>query len=387
MNRLLNIVGVITFATSLFTRAVDPIIPQIATSLLVETATAALLSTAFALPYAVLQPLLGPVADVVGKARVMTISLMLLTLASLASAFALSFPVLFTLRMMSGIVSGGIYPAAMAFAADLAPIGQRQVALSRILFAGMSGNLLGASAAGIVADLIGWRGVFLTTGAVGAAALITAVIGFRSTPSATAPRVTFKSVPGNYRAILANPHAKICFGAVFLEGIFIFGVFPYVAALLLAAGEGRASIAGLVIAGFSIGGVVYTATVGNLLEMFGQRRIMIIGGLAAALALASAALDAWWPLAMLAFGLLGFGFYLLHGSIQVFMTELAPEARGSAVALHSSSFFLGQAIGPIFYGLGFRWLGAGATLLIAAVAVALIGLVTAHLLTRHPHAT
>src|SRR5262249_49622583 len=109
------------------------------------------------------------------------------------------------------------------------------------------------------------------------------------------------------------------------------------------------------------------------------------------------ALDAWWPLAMLAFGLLGFGFYLLHGSIQVFMTELAPEARGSAVALHSSSFFLGQAIGPIFYGLGFRWLRAppappiaaraAATLLIAAGAVALIGLVTAHLLTRHPHAT
>src|SRR5262249_52219798 len=164
MNRLLNIVGVVTFATSLFTRSLDPVIPQIAANLRVETATAALLSTAFALPYAVLQPALGPIADVLGKARVMTVCLVLLTAASVASAFATSFPLLLGLRMTSGILSGGIFPAAMALAADLAPVRQRQVALSRILFAAMSGNLLGASAAGIVGDLIGWRGVFLATG-------------------------------------------------------------------------------------------------------------------------------------------------------------------------------------------------------------------------------
>jgi len=381
MNRLLNVVGVVTFATSLFTRVVDPVIPQIAASLWVETATAALLSTAFALPYGVLQPVLGPVADVVGKTRMMTVCLVLLTLAAVASALAQNFPVLLGLRMLSGIVSGGIFPAAMAFAADLAPIGQRQVALSRILFAGMAGNLLGATAAGLVADLIGWRGVFLGAAAVGAVALLIALAGFRGAKVA-APRVPLKSVPGNYRIILANPRAKVCFGSVFLEGIFIFGVFPYVAMLLLTSGEARASIAGLVIAGFSIGGVVYTFAVGNLLEMFGQRRIMRAGGFAAAIALAGVAADAWWPFALLAFGLLGFGFYLLHGSIQVFMTELAPEARGASAALHSSSFFLGQAIGPIVYGLGIAWLGATVTLLIAAVAVALIGLTAAHLLTR-----
>jgi predicted MFS family arabinose efflux permease len=379
MNRLLNIVGVVTFATSLFTRAVDPVIPQIAAGLDVDTATAALLSTAFAFPYAVLQPLLGPLADVIGKTRMMTICLVLLTAASVASAFATSFPLLLGLRSLSGILSGGIFPAAMAFAADLAPIRQRQVALSRILFAGMSGNLLGASAAGIVADLIGWRGVFLAIGAIGALAFVTAIIGFRST-NVPAQRISFRAVPEGYRAILANPRAKVCFGAVFFEGIFIFGVFPYVALLLLARGEARAAIAGLVIAGFSLGGVLYTMVVGRLLGIWGQRRIMIAGGLVAALALSSVALEVQWPLALLAFGLLGLGFYLLHGSIQVFMTELAPEARGSSAALHSSSFFLGQAIGPIAYGLGLTWAGPGATLVVAAIGVALVGLVSVRLL-------
>ena len=92
------------------------------------------------------------------------------------------------------------------------------------------------------------------------------------------------------------------------------------------------------------------------------------------------AADAWWPLAILAFALLGFGFYLLHGSIQVFMTELAPEARGASVALHSTSFFFGQAIGPVLYGVGFAHAGQGTTLVIAAMGVALVGLVTVRLL-------
>ena len=52
----------------------------------------------------------------------------------------------------------------------------------------------------------------------------------------------------NYRGIFADPRAKFCFGSVFFEGIFIHGIFPYVAILLLASGEARASIAGLVIA-------------------------------------------------------------------------------------------------------------------------------------------
>ena len=44
--------------------------------------------------------------------------------------------------------------------------------------------------------------------------------------------------------------------------------------------------------------------------------------------------------------LFGFGFYLLHGCIQVHVTELSPTARGAAASLHSCFFYLGQAAGP-----------------------------------------
>ena len=39
------------------------------------------------------------------------------------------------------------------------------------------------------------------------------------------------------------------------------------------------------------------------------------------------------------FRVLGFGFYTLHAVIQIYASELAPAARGSAMALHSFFFF------------------------------------------------
>ena len=50
------------------------------------------------------------------------------------------------------------------------------------------------------------------------------------------------------------------------------------------------------------------------------------------------------------FAISGFGYYLLHNTMQVQGTELAPQARGAAVALLASGFFIGQGLGPIFTG-------------------------------------
>ncbi len=73
--------------------------------------------------------------------------------------------------------------------------------------------------------------------------------------------------------------------------------------------------------------------------------------------------------------MLGFGFYWLHGCIQVYATELAPQARGSAMALHSASFFLGQAAGPVVYGIGFAKIGMTPVLVVGAILVAGVGVV------------
>jgi len=217
---------------------------------------AALLSTAFTLPYALVQPILGAVADVFSKARLMLLCMFLVTVATLLCGFASNFHLLVIGRVIAGLAAGGVVPISFALVGDMIPVHERQVAMGRLLFAIMTGNLLGATCAGVVGDLVGWRGVFFVTGALGLAASIIAVPGFRGMSAATGSFDLSTMLP-NYRAIFRNPLAKICFGTVFLEAVFMYGVFPYVATMLHEAGETRASIAGIVIAGFGIGGALY----------------------------------------------------------------------------------------------------------------------------------
>src|SRR5262249_24794633 len=94
----------------------------------------------------------------------------------------------------------------------------------------------------------------------------------------------------NFRSIFADPRAKVCFTSVFFEAVFIHGLFPYVALLLLAIGETRASIAGLLIATFAVGGVFYSLSVPVLISRVREQHLMVAGGALAAAALVLIAL-------------------------------------------------------------------------------------------------
>ncbi len=182
------------------------------------------------------------------------------------------------------------------------------------------------------------------------------MIGFPQQPAGNHRRAsTCRRSGPNYRAIFGNPLAKYCFGAVFIESVVVFGVFPHMAALLHQAGESRASIAGIVLAGFGIGAVIYTFCVGWLLCLLGERKMMIGGGLIMARLLPDPDLAS-----ALAAGIRQFR----HARLWLLLAAwLHPESTPPSwrqphaarlMALHSASFFLGQAVGPVVYGSGLR---------------------------------
>jgi predicted MFS family arabinose efflux permease len=111
---------------------------------------------------------------------------------------------------------------------------------------------------------------------------------------------------------------------------------------------------------------------------------MAAGGCVAALGLATAGLDVMWATQMASMVVLGFGFFLLHNSVQTEVTELAPTARASAFSLHAFSFFLGQAVGPIAYGAALPVLGAATSFGGGAVILAVTGMAAGTLLRSPP---
>jgi MFS transporter, DHA1 family, inner membrane transport protein len=372
----------VVFASTLFSRAVDPIVPKIAADLAVDVKTAALLSSAFTFPYALTQPLLGTIADFFGKTRLMNVSLAAVVTTTLVSAFISSFPLLLAMRILAGVCAGGIFPVGVAIVGDLVPVHERQVAIGRLLAVGLTGNLIGAVISGVVGDLFGWRGVFLSIGSFGLLVAAIAFFAFRGMEPAKPKPFNLSAAVAGFRGVLADPRAKICFGSVFFEGIVIHGMFPYVALLLLASGQTHSSYAGIVIGAFGLGGIVFSLALPFLVAHLSEKQLMLSGTVGAATAFVLIALNMQWYVQAVVFMLFGLGFYMLHNCIQVHVTDLTQTARGAAVSMHSSAFFSGQAIGPVYYGFAFGHLGIHVPPLIGAVVIAAVGLVCARFL-RH----
>src|SRR4029077_18978178 len=92
------------------------------------------------------------------------------------------------------------------------------------------------------------------------------------------------------------------------------------------------------------------------------------------LQLAVVAFGPGWKFQALSLLLMGWGFYMIHGSLQVFASELSVEARATALSLHSFFCFMGQTAGPIAYGFGIQNLGKIPTLLTCAVVMVAVGI-------------
>jgi predicted MFS family arabinose efflux permease len=371
------------FAAALNIRIVDPVVPQIARDFATSTDVIALLASAFAFPYALGQPVLGPLGDAVGKARIIQGCLIVLTVALALAALAATPETLFAARIVAGLAAGGTVPVSLAMVGDRVALDQRQVALSRLLVAMLSGQLLGAMGAGLLASVFGWRVVMWAGCAIVAAAAVLALRYLEPRAAAARRPFSLQSIRDGYRTVFANPRAKVCYGAVFVGGMCLFGLLPHVAALLETRGAGSVREAGFVIAGAAVGGVIYALLVTRILTALGGQMNMIrAGGLLTGAGLAIGGLHLDWPQEALAFVVIGVGFYMIHNSLQTQATELAPGARGAAVSLHAFFFFLGQAAGPALFTAGFALIGSRATLLVAAVLMAVMGFVLAGLLTR-----
>ena len=377
----LNIIALATFAASLSARALDPVLPRVADDFGISIATAASFSAVFAFTFAIVQPVLGAAADLFGKARLMIVCLVLLGVANILGAMSTSFPLLFASRILAGIGSGGVFPIALGLTSDLVAPEKRQVAIGRTLAGAMTGNLLGASASGLIGDFLGWRGVLAVLGGLVVLASIAVAAGFRGAALTRAPPTNLSTLRHGYRTIFANPNV-ICYGAVFIEGCCVLGLFPYLAAFLFELGETSLSIAGIVIAGFAVGGLFYTMTVSRFLPRLGVKGMMISGATLVGLQLAVIAFGPSWKIQAISLLFMGWGFYMIHGCMQVFASELSVEARATALSLHSFFFFMGQTVGPIAYGFGILHVGKVPTLLTSAVVMVVLGLACARLLRQ-----
>jgi YNFM family putative membrane transporter len=343
--RAIVFLAVAGFASQAMVRSVDTLLPQIATDVGTTVGTASIVVTAYALTHATVQLFIGPIADRVGKYLTVTTACFACAVTVALCGLAQSLSELTMARLLSGASAAWILPLAMAYVGDVVPYERRQQVLGRFLTGQISGQLFGQAASGVLGDFFGWRAMFFVLAAVFAVAALALAYELVTNPITRKPRRAAQPGEGlfaDYRTVLSSPWVRFVLLVTFIEGGLVFGVFTFIGAdLHLRFGMSYTAI-GLIVATFGIGGIVYVLFVRVLVDRLGQTGIALGGGFTMAAAFLTLAVQPTWLFAPVAVTAMGFGFYMMHNTLQTIGTQMCPEARGTAVALFASVYYLGQ---------------------------------------------
>lgn len=357
----------------------DALLPQLAQTFGVPLATTAQVVSLYALAYGATQALWGPVGDRFGKYRVVGWVMLGCMLASAACALAGSFGQLRAARVVSGMLGAAIIPLAIAWIGDVVPYERRQPVLARFLIGQISGLAAGVWLGGVAADHLGWRIPYWVLTVLYGLAGAQLLIGRRRLAAEHAGHAASAAQPlsrmaADFRQVLRQRWAQTLLLTVFLEGTFLFGPLAFVASHLHLRLGVSLTVAGSLMMVYGAGGLVYALGARRLVRGLGEVGLARAGAVSLCLGLGALALAPNWVFGVIGSLSAGLGFYMLHNTLQVNATQMAPKARGAAVSIFAASFFMGQAAGVTLTGWLTTHIGSGAAIGIGGVALLCIGL-------------
>lgn len=363
---MLRTIGLAAFASMAAMRVCDPMLVTLSQEFAVTTGDASAVVAAFAVAYGVLQLFYGPLGDRIGKLRVIAAAASGCAVFSAITALAPSLTLLVLARAAMGAAAAGIIPLSMAWIGDQVPYAQRQEALARLMGATVSGMMFGQWFGGFAAQNWGWRSAFAALAllfALAAAGLLrqlrggqgaavpapgsAAGTGAATATAAAAPPASALSYVHKTLALLRVPRVRWVLTVTAIEGACAFGTLAFVPSRLIDGFGLSASAAGAVMVLYGVGGLCYSLFARRWLAALGERGLALTGGTLLAAGLLALAWSPWMAGAVAGCFASGLGFYMLHNTLQTQATQMAPEARGTAVTLFACLLFLGQSCGVL----------------------------------------
>ncbi|GAA2755332.1 MFS transporter [Actinopolymorpha rutila] len=374
--------GVATFALIYSTQA---ILPELAARFGVSTAASTLTVSLTTLGLGVMLLVAGPLSDVVGRTRLIHLSLIASAVVAAAGALAPSWPALLASRLAEGAVLAGLPAVATAYLREeLHPSTHARAAglyVGGTALGGMVGRLLTAS----VAEFAGWRWALASTACLG---LVCAL----AVRSLLPPSRHFVPQPTGLRALartslraVTDPGLLALYGVGGCSMGALVAVFNTMGFRLTQGAFGLGlGAAGLVFLVYPVGSISSTAF-GRLADKYGRRTVL---PLACLLTVAGALLTLPSSLVVVIAGLAVFtgGFFAVHGVASGWVPARAHAggvSTGQAASLYLFTYYLGSSVfGSV---AGRAWTGAGwpGVVILATVLLAATGALTL-LLRRTP---
>jgi len=375
------------FGSGLSLRVNDTLLPKLAQEFSVSIGEASLVISCFAISYGLAQLVFGPFGDRFGKYRVIAWACLASACSSLLCGLASSFMALCLSRALAGFTAAAVIPLAMAWIGDVIPYERRQPVLAKFLIGQIVGLASGVWLGGFSADHLSWRAPYWLLAAyfvgVGLALFwLIPRLPARARRIQAAHSGMVRQALSEFAQVLALPWARVVLLTVALEGMCLYGPFAFIATHLhLSHGLSLASSGALVML-FGLGGFIFASASSLFAQRLGEQGLARWGGALMFAALLLVGLGPVWWLALPGCLMAGLGFYMLHNTLQVNATQMAPERRGAAVSAFASCFFLGQSVGVGLAGAAVAHTGTAALLVVGGVGVLAVALNFAGLLKR-----
>jgi predicted MFS family arabinose efflux permease len=317
----------------------------------------------------------GPLGDARGKLEMVIVGALWAGIGTVVAATMPSLGPLMLVRFLAGAGAAAVIPVALAWIGDVVAYDRRQAVLARFLSGQILGIVFGQAAGGLLGDLIGWRPTMGLLGLVhiGAGLLLVAEMRRFGLRTGRRTSVRWSETAALTGDILRRPWVRVVLGTLVLEGMAMFGALAYIGAELNQRFGLSLGMVGAMLAAFGVGALVYASSAGTLVARLGQPGSVALGAVLLAGGYATLGLmpSPWY--APPAIALVGFGYYMLHTTLQTHGTQMAPEARGLAMSLFAFTLFTAHSLGvalaaPVMDRYGARpiFLAAAAVILLVA---------------------
>lgn len=351
----LGFCGLVSAADNWF---VSPALPAIAQALAIAPSAAAVILTAYLVPYGLLQPLCGAVGDAVGRVRLLRIIIAGLATSTIVCSIAPTLETLVAARIITGCFAAGIITVSQAIVGSVVSEQDRQGAIGLLMGITFTGQGLSAGLGGIICDLVGWRAAFVCFGILGALAWLGTMRlrepGKKSESSSSAPAEPFR--PAKF---LSNA-ARIFFGhgrAVYITacstGIIFLGVYGFMGTFLAEKCGLASTQAGLLMMFYGLACLAGGSVSGRIGAARGSRGVIAVGetsGIAACALLGVSALTGSWIAALGAAACLGFGYILVQPTLVTLSMDIDPRHSGLCTGLIGLGVFAGGGVGSVVGG-------------------------------------
>lgn len=374
-------------------RMCDPMLPALAQEFHSSLGDVAWVISLFAIAYGLMQIVYGPLADRVGKFRVVTFATLMCSVGCVACAFAPDLAWLVAARVLVAAFAAAIIPVTMAWVGDNTPYEIRQETLARVGQGTMLGLVSGQIIGGVFTDTAGWRWGFGFVGLLFLLAGITMWLDPRARAGAerrtTSPATDVaRSAPWHQAMqVLSQRRPRRILGTVLLHGGCFFGSLALVASHLHESLRISLTHSGVLAGLFGLGGVLYMLTARHVIRRLGTYGLCRTGGVLVVVSLATIAFSPWWPAVAVASLLSGVGFSMFHNTLQAHASEMAPSMRGIGMSLFAGTLFTGQSIGVVVTSSLSDVIGMGPIIALGGCTMMLLAMTFPSLMRRAPSPT